>query len=117
MRSCCRIVCLLTVLASLCMVSVYGDEPAENDITARRNELMTSKVLAFDVTSTVDSFPKAFEGKPIFRYNDPARSYVAAAIWKLGDCRFAFDSKAVYTADRMGIEIPGIAPDGSERNN
>ena len=85
MRRGCRTFSLLAVLASFNMASVYADEPAKDDITARRNELMSSKVLAFDVTSKVDGFPQAFEGKPIFRYNDPARSYVAAAIWKLGD--------------------------------
>ena len=77
-------VCLLTIVTGLLMISVSGDEPVKNDITARRNELMKSKVLAFEITSKVDGFPSAFEGKPIFRYNDPARSYVAAAIWTLG---------------------------------
>lgn len=57
MRRDCRIVCLLAVLASFYITSVDGDEPATNDITTPRNELMSSKVLAFDVTSTVDGFP------------------------------------------------------------
>ena len=85
MRKHCRTVCLLAVLASFCTTSVDGDEPATNDITTRRNELMSSKVLAFEVTSTVDGFPAAFEGKPIFRYNDLARSSPPAPNWWLGE--------------------------------
>ncbi|MGE5192018.1 MAG: hypothetical protein ACM3U2_05905 [Deltaproteobacteria bacterium] len=37
------------------------------------------------VSSREEGFPEKFSEKPIFRYTDPARQYVAAAVWKLGD--------------------------------
>jgi hypothetical protein len=42
-------------------------------------------VAAVEVSSTDQDFPDQFAAEPIFKYTDPARTYVAAAIWKLGE--------------------------------
>jgi hypothetical protein len=56
----------------------------EDVLAIRRFELMQKKVAAAEVRSNEAGFPAGFEAKPIFRYSDPARGYVAAAVWKLG---------------------------------
>lgn len=64
------------------------DEPAKREdaeLAARRLELMKQRMAAVLVKSDAEGFPEKFAAKPIFRYTDPARSYVAAAIWKLGE--------------------------------
>jgi hypothetical protein len=37
------------------------------------------------IESDKTSVPSRFAAKPIFKYSDPARGYVAAAVWKLGE--------------------------------
>jgi hypothetical protein len=64
------------------------DEPApdkDDDLSAQRLELMRTRIASVKVTSREEGFPVEFASKPIFRYTDPARGYVAAAVWKLGD--------------------------------
>ena len=64
-----------------------ADEPSQSsatDIQLQREKLMLDEIQSFRVTSKESGFPERFEDKPIFRYTDPARSYVAAAVWKLG---------------------------------
>ena len=53
-------------------------------LAIRRFELMRNRVTAGKVESAEPGFPRAFASEPIFRYSDPTRKYVAAAVWKLG---------------------------------
>jgi hypothetical protein len=61
------------------------DQREDAELAARRLELMQKRMAEVLVKSDAEDFPEKFAAKPIFRYTDPARSYVAAAIWKLGD--------------------------------
>lgn len=64
------------------------DEPPkakDDELTTQRYELMKQRIASVRVSSTEAGFPEKLAAKPIFRYTDPARSYVAAAVWKLGD--------------------------------
>ena len=54
-------------------------------LAAQRLELMQQRVAAAEVKSDAPAFPTRFTPKPILRYNDPVRGYVAATVWKLGD--------------------------------
>jgi hypothetical protein len=77
----------LFVLMTTCLPMLGRCEEAnkpESQLTARRMQLMQQRIAAVLVRSGADGFPEHFSDKPIFRYTDPARSYVAAAIWKLG---------------------------------
>jgi hypothetical protein len=40
--------------------------------------------LDFAVESEAHGFPEAFDDTPVFRYDDAARGYVDAAVWRLG---------------------------------
>ncbi len=65
-----------------------ADEPEkakDDELTAKRYELMQKRMEKVKVTSEEESFPEQFGAKPIFRYTDPVRNYVAAAVWKLGE--------------------------------
>jgi hypothetical protein len=60
--------------------------PAEDNALAKeRLSLMQRRMSAAKVSSPEKGFPEKFSEKPIFRYTDPARHYVAAAVWKLGE--------------------------------
>jgi hypothetical protein len=60
--------------------------PSRADMLAtRRFELMQKRVTTAKVQSEEAGFPTQFAAKPVFKYSDPARGYVAAAVWKLGD--------------------------------
>ena len=70
------------------MVIGRADEPSkskDDELSAQRLQLMEKRIAAITVTSDEEGFPKTFNAKPVFRYTDPARSYVAAAVWKLGE--------------------------------
>src|SRR5262245_36577557 len=54
-------------------------------LAARRLALMQERIAAVKVSASEEDFPDRFAAEPIFRYTDPARSYVAAALWKLGE--------------------------------
>ena len=68
-----------------------AETPAKNRdeiLKAQRFELMQKKVAALKIQSDESDeadFPTHFAAKPIFKYSDPARHYVAASVWKLGD--------------------------------
>jgi hypothetical protein len=62
-----------------------ADKSRDDDLSAQRIELIQKRVASIMVTSNEDGFPIQFESKPIFRYSDPARGYVSAAVWKLGE--------------------------------
>ncbi len=62
-----------------------ADKSRDDELSAQRIELMQKRVASIMVTSNEDGFPNQFESKPIFRYSDPARGYVSAAVWKLGE--------------------------------
>lgn len=65
-----------------------ADEPEatkDSELTAKRYDLMQKRMASVKVTSAEEGFPDKFSATPIFRYTDPARQYVAAAVWKLGD--------------------------------
>jgi hypothetical protein len=66
--------------------SCPAEEPEKDDqLTIKRYELMQQRMAEVKVKSPEEDFPEQFAAKPIFRYTDPARSYVAAAVWKLGE--------------------------------
>src|SRR5262245_22383728 len=54
-------------------------------LAAERFELIRRHVASAEIRSKEDGFPTRFAAKPIFKYSDPARGHVAAAVWKLGD--------------------------------
>lgn len=68
--------------------TLFGEESSqtqkESDLSTRRLELMRNRVTSAEVKSAEAGFPKHFHDQPLFRYSDPARGYVAAAVWKLG---------------------------------
>ncbi len=57
----------------------------EQEWKTQRLELMQEHMQAFTVRSEAEGFPEKFDATPIFRYDDPARGYVDAAVWRLGD--------------------------------
>ena len=78
--------------AGLLLLSIAAvgrtDEPEkakDDELTAKRYELMQKRMAGVKVSSDEEGFPEQFAAKPIFRYTDPARSYVAAAVWKLSE--------------------------------
>lgn len=80
----------LATAALLCSMFAiaHADEPEvakDSELTTKRYDLMQKRMASVKVTSTEEGFPDKFSAKPIFRYTDPARQYVAAAVWKLGD--------------------------------
>jgi|GEM_PF-1419969 len=77
-------------------------------LAARRFELLRQHVAAAEVQSNEADFPSRFSSKPIFKYSDPARGYVAAAVWKLGE---AGRPKALLASelDRRDHGVPCIS--------
>lgn len=79
----------ILVLASLTGVLHGNDKEPPKDraeeLKARRFELMQSRVAALKIESDKAGVPSQFAAKPIFKYSDPARGYVAASVWKLGE--------------------------------
>ncbi|HEY4259955.1 MAG TPA: hypothetical protein VGM98_07340 [Schlesneria sp.] len=81
-------VAVSVILASA--VSGFSSDDTESarggteDLKIRRFELMHSRVAAVKVESDKPGIPSQFATKPIFKYSDPARGYVAASVWKLG---------------------------------
>jgi hypothetical protein len=64
------------------------DEPEkskDDELAAQRIELMQNRIASVRVKADEEGFPVEFTSKPIFRYSDPARGYVSAAVWKLGE--------------------------------
>lgn len=82
--------CAFIVVGTL-TYAVLGDEENQTGksrdvvLATQRFELMQKRVAAAKVQSREAGFPTQFAAKPIFKYSDPARGYVAAAVWKLGD--------------------------------
>lgn len=72
-------------VASLPAQDVKEDEP-DKVLAQERLDLMQKRIAQFVVRPAPrgPEFPGQFEAQPIFRYDDPARGYVAAALWKLG---------------------------------
>lgn len=86
----CRLSGRHLAIALMCASMAFAEDAQpekkkDDELTARRNELMQNRVARARVRSREDGFPEKFSEKPIFRYTDPARQYVAAAVWKLGD--------------------------------
>jgi hypothetical protein len=80
----------LVSVAMLLSITAIGrtDDPAkekDDELSARRFELMQKRLARVKATSREDGFPVQFSSKPIFRYTDPARGVVSAAVWKLGE--------------------------------
>jgi hypothetical protein len=82
---------VLVLMALILVSSASGrtDEPPkkgkDDELSTERLELMRTRIASVRVKSSAEGFPVEFAAKPIFRYNDPARGYVAAAVWKLGE--------------------------------
>ena len=84
------IVCTLVSVAIVIVsaMNMMADEPEkakDDELTTKRYELMQARMASVIVKSDAEGPPAKFASKPIFRYTDPARSYVAAAVWKLGE--------------------------------
>jgi hypothetical protein len=69
--------------------SVSADDAAESrqerELATRRLEVMRERIAAATIRSRETNFPAKFSEKPLFRYSDHDRGYLAAAVWKLGD--------------------------------
>lgn len=61
------------------------DKAKDSELSLERLKLMQNRMAAVKVSSAGPDVPAKFSAKPIFRYSDPARGYVSAAVWKLGD--------------------------------
>lgn len=79
--------CALTLVVCVnAMVWSEDDKPTRDEaLKAQRFELMQSHIAMFKVESDEPGFSTRFATKPIFKYSDPARGYVAASVWKLGE--------------------------------
>ncbi|MBS0202236.1 MAG: hypothetical protein JSS49_04995 [Planctomycetes bacterium] len=81
--------CALALVVSVnAMVWSEDDKPPATraeTLQAQRFELMQSHIAGFKVESDETGFATRFAPKPIFKYSDPARGYVAASVWKLGE--------------------------------
>lgn len=84
-KSVLALVALLLVSSAQGQTGALSKKGKDDDLSARRLELMQKKVALVKVKSDKEELPGEFEPKPIFRYSDPARGYVAAAVWKLGE--------------------------------
>lgn len=73
------------VLAVNTVVGGADEKEKDDDLRARRFAIMQKRVASATIQSESAGFPEQFSTKPIFKYSDPARGYVAAAVWKLGD--------------------------------
>jgi hypothetical protein len=62
-----------------------GGNDRDDGLATRRFDLMQKRVAAAKARSVEADFPEGFAARPIFKYSDPARGYVAAAVWKLGE--------------------------------
>ncbi len=86
-----RLNALVIVVVVTASVFVHADEStlatkSRDDVLARqRLEAMQQRIEAAETESREPGFPTKFASKPIFRFSDPARGCVAAAVWKLGD--------------------------------
>lgn len=63
----------------------YDETNPDSKLAKERFALMQQRVQGFHVKANEPGFPERFETRHIFRYSDPARQYVDAAIWRLGD--------------------------------
>lgn len=88
-RSIARIVFPAWIGCSMFVVSLAAQEANETDpekkLAQQRLDLMQQRMQQFTVSANAEGFPERFERNPLFRYDDPARGYVAAALWKLGE--------------------------------
>lgn len=66
--------------------AVEEEQTPEKQLAKKRLDLMTSRIGQVQVRSGVEGIdlPATFESTPIFRYDDPARGLVSAAVWRLG---------------------------------
>lgn len=86
-----RLNALAIVVVVTASVFVHADEStlatkSRDEVLARqRLEAMQQRIEAAETESREPGFPTKFAPKPIFRFSDPARGCVAAAVWKLGD--------------------------------
>lgn len=84
------------------------NQTRDEKLAAERFELMKQRIMAAKVTSEDQNFPQQFNPKPIFRYNDPTRGHVSAAVWVLGD---EGRPKAIIASelDRLNHSRPAIS--------
>lgn len=87
-----RFICAVCVLTIGLMVTSARDlrsqeaaPPKDEMLTAKRFALMQDRIQTVIVASEEAGFPEKVNLQPVFRYSDPVRHYVAAAVWKLGD--------------------------------
>lgn len=85
-----RVLDLLIVVASFAgalsaQESKEDETNPDSKLAKERFTLMQQRVQGFHVKADEPGFPDRFETRHIFRYSDPARQYVDAAIWRLGE--------------------------------
>ena len=80
------VVGVLIIIVAMAAFARAQETDSDEALVQERLELMRERVQKFGVTSdaTDIEFPSRLESTPIFRYADPVRGYVAAALWKLG---------------------------------
>lgn len=95
-----RLLVLALLLASPWTARGEEDAPAAtspaDSLAADRFGLMRDRIKTMIVMSGEAGFPESLSLRPLFRYTDPARGYVAAAVWKLGE---AGRPKALVTTE------------------
>jgi hypothetical protein len=79
------LVCVGLLLMAAPGAAQEPEKAEDGKLAARRLELMQKRMAAVEVKSDLEQFPEHFAAKPLFRYSDPARNYVSAAVWKLGE--------------------------------
>jgi len=85
-----RVVLLLLFVFTLPLASLPAQDASEKDpdkeLAEQRLDLMQKRIAQIAVRPAPPGpeFPGHFEAQPFFRYDDPARGYVSAALWRLG---------------------------------
>lgn len=75
----------LAVLSAGDLPGQEAPPPEVDTLSAKRFALMQDRIKPVVVISDEADFPERLSLQPVFRYSDPVRHYVAAAVWKLGD--------------------------------
>lgn len=90
LRRVCWLCCTVIVAGYALTILWAADDPPKNanqqpSLADRRFEVIQQRVMTAAIESKEEGFPAKLADKPIFRYHDPARDVLVAAVWKLGD--------------------------------
>jgi hypothetical protein len=82
----CTLVIAFAVLGAMAQTLAADEkEDVDKQLADQRLNVMKDRIGAVMIQSESKDFPSKFSGKPLFRYTDPARGYVAASVWRLGE--------------------------------